>query len=301
MASPLHDPEVSGGPEGPRAVAPFRAAQGVRVPALLYGTAWKEAATAALTRRALGVGFRGIDTANQRRHYFEAGVGDAIRSSMEDGSLKRDDLFVQTKFTFAEGQDERIPYDPRAPVAAQVAQSFASSLEHLGVDRLDAFLLHGPSRPEGLAERDWGAWRAMEGLQQAGRTRLVGVSNVTFPQLQDLHAGAAVKPAVVQNRCFTRPRADREVRAFCKERGILYEGFSLLTGSRGLLGHPTLKAIATRTGMTPAQVVFRFALQQGMVALTGTTSAEHMRQDLGVFAFTLEASEVRAIESLVHV
>ena len=273
--------------------------QGVRVPCLIYGTAWKEEATAPLTRMALEAGFRGVDTANQRRHYFEAGVGEAVRSAIAEGALKRDELFLQTKFTFAEGQDHRLPYDPREPTAVQVEHSFASSLEHLGVDHLDGYLLHGPSVREGLAERDWQAWGAMEALQQGGKARLIGVSNVSFGQLEELYKGAKVKPALVQNRCFTRPRADREVRAFCKQEGILYEGFSLLTGNSGLLAHPSLLAIMKRTQKTPAQVVFRFAFEQGMVALTGTTSAEHMRQDLGVFAFTLEAGDVRAIESLV--
>lgn len=273
--------------------------QGVRVPLLIYGTAWKEDATAPLTRQALNAGFRGIDTANQRRHYFEAGVGEAVRLAIAQGALKPDELFLQTKFTFAEGQDHRLPYDPREPTALQVKHSFQSSLEHLGVDHLDGYLLHGPSLREGLAERDWQAWGAMEGLQQSGKARLIGVSNVSFRQLEDLYKGARVKPALVQNRCFTRPHADREVRSFCRERGILYEGFSLLTGRFGLLEHPALRSAAARTGRTPAQVVFRFCLEQGMAVLTGTTSAEHMRQDLDIFGVALEEAETRAIEGAV--
>jgi diketogulonate reductase-like aldo/keto reductase len=299
MAGPSRQERASPGGHPASAAPRYREVQGVRIPSLIYGTAWKEEATAPLTRLALEAGFRGIDTANQRRHYFESGVGEAIGSAIREGRLARDDLFLQTKFTFAEGQGSMLPYDSRASPTAQVDQSFASSLEHLGVERLDAYLLHGPSRREGLAERDWETWRAMEALQRNGQTRLIGVSNVTSRQLEELHRGATVKPSLVQNRCFARPRADREVRAFCREHGILYEGFSLLTGSGGLLTHPTLEAIAARVQRTPAAVVFRFALDWGMVALTGTTSRRHMDEDLGVFEFALEAAEIQAIEGLV--
>ena len=119
---------------------------GVRVPCFLYGTAWKEQETQRLTGLALRQGYRGIDTANQRRHYDEAAVGQAIAAAVEDRLLSRSDLFLQTKFTFRQGQDHRLPYDPRASIAVQVEQSFASSIEHLGVEVIDSFLLHGPTQ-----------------------------------------------------------------------------------------------------------------------------------------------------------
>src|SRR3954454_4777441 len=122
---------------------------GVRVPRFLYGTAWKEQETRRLTELALRAGFRGIDTANQRRHYDEAAVGQSVAAAIASGLVARDDLFLQTKFTFRPGQDHRLPYDPGAPIPAQVEQSFASSLEHLGVDVIDSYLLHGPSRRSG--------------------------------------------------------------------------------------------------------------------------------------------------------
>jgi diketogulonate reductase-like aldo/keto reductase len=118
---------------------------GVRVPRFLYGTAWKEQQTQRLTELALRQGFRGIDTANQRRHYDEGAVGRAVAASVGSGLLSREDLFLQTKFTFQSGQDHRLPYDPQAPIGVQVAQSFASSLEHLGVGIIDSYLLHGPT------------------------------------------------------------------------------------------------------------------------------------------------------------
>ena len=146
---------------------------GVRVPCFLYGTAWKEQETQRLTELSLLQGFRGIDTANQRRHYDEAAVGRAVAAAVEDGLLARSDLFLQTKFTFRRGQDHRLPYDPRAPIAAQVEQSFASSIEHLGVEVIDSFLLHGPTQCIGLAQADWEAWRTMEIIQRSGRARLL--------------------------------------------------------------------------------------------------------------------------------
>src|SRR6187399_2549777 len=124
---------------------------GVRVPRFLYGTAWKEEETQRLTELALRQGFRGIDTANQRRHYHEAGVGQAIAAAVVSGLVSREDLFLQTKFTFRGGQDHRLPYDAAAPVATQVEQSFASSLTHLGVEKIDSYLLHGPTQRIGLA------------------------------------------------------------------------------------------------------------------------------------------------------
>src|SRR5262245_7012343 len=92
--------------------------EGVTVPRFIYGTAWKEDRTQELTELALGQGFRGIDTANQRRHYHEAAVGRAVAAVAERGLLTRDELFLQTKFTFRRGQDHRLPYDPAAPIAA---------------------------------------------------------------------------------------------------------------------------------------------------------------------------------------
>src|SRR5947207_12443995 len=110
------------------------------IPDFLYGTAWKEDRTTALTELALRTGFRGIDTANQRRHYFEAGVGQGLAAAYRAGMVERADLFLQTKFTSQPGQDHRLPYDPSADLATQVAQSLASSLEHLSTDPVDSYV-----------------------------------------------------------------------------------------------------------------------------------------------------------------
>ena len=272
---------------------------GVRVPRFLYGTAWKEQRTQTLTELALRQGFRGVDTANQRRHYDEAQVGRAVAASIDAGLLSRDELFLQTKFTSRDGQDHRLPYDPKAPTGVQVQQSFQSSLQHLGVETIDSFVLHGPSRRIGLVEDDWEAWRAMEAIHDDGRTRLLGVSNVSLDQLRGICRDARVGPRFVQNRCYAERGWDREVRGFCDAQGIIYQGFSLLTANRNVLSRPEIAHIAARHDRTVAQVVFRFALQVGMIPLTGTTDADHMKEDLEVFDFQLDDGEVKRIERIV--
>jgi diketogulonate reductase-like aldo/keto reductase len=271
---------------------------GVRVPRFLYGTAWKEDDTKRLTDLALRQGFRGIDTANQRRHYHEAAVGHAVAESVESGLVARDGLFLQTKFTFRRGQDHRLPYDPDAPIPVQVEQSFTSSLTHLQTDRIDSYLLHGPTQRVGLTPADWDAWQAMEAIHDSGRVRLLGVSNVTLEQLQSLCQQARVRPRFVQNRCYAARGWDRQVREFCSVNGLVYQGFSLLTANRVALARPELARIADRHGRTVSQIVFRFALDVGMAALTGTTDADHMRADLEVFDFRLAPEEIAQIEGL---
>ncbi|HXJ79717.1 MAG TPA: aldo/keto reductase [Candidatus Methylomirabilis sp.] len=269
------------------------------IPDFLYGTAWKEDRTQGLAELAVQTGFRGIDTANQRRHYFEAGVGQALASVYRAGLVKREDLFLQTKFTYRNGQDHRLPYDPAADLPTQVAQSMSSSLEHLGTDHVDSYVLHGPASGYGWTDDDAQTWAAMVRERDAGRTRLLGVSNVSLRHLTQMAATGAEAPAFVQNRCFARLGWDREVRRFCAERGIVYQGFSLLTANVEVLRHPLFARIAARANATLAQVVFRFARAVGMLPLTGTSDAAHMQQDLRSRELTLSEDEVRAIESLV--
>jgi diketogulonate reductase-like aldo/keto reductase len=268
-------------------------------PPFLYGTAWKEERTAHLTELALRMGFRGIDTANQRRHYFEAGVGQALAAAYREGVVTRADLFLQTKFTYEDGQDHRLPYDRDADLGTQVAQSMQSSLEHLGTDHVDSYVLHGPATGHDWSDDDRVVWAAMVRERDAGRTRLLGVSNVTLAQLERMAAVETDAPAFVQNRCFARHGWDRAVRAFCQERGIVYQGFSLLTANRAVLQHALVAGIAAREGATPAQVVFRFARAVGMLPLTGTSDPTHMTQDLESDRLTLSADDVRAIETIV--
>jgi diketogulonate reductase-like aldo/keto reductase len=272
--------------------------RGVQVPRFLYGTAWKEERTEALTAQALRLGFRGIDTANQRKHYFEAAVGAAVKAELSRGALRREELFLQSKFTFASGQDQRLPYDPAARLATQVEQSFASTLQHFDTTYLDSYVLHGPTARSGFGAADWEVWRAMEGLQQRGGARLLGVSNVSLAQLRTLHQAAAVKPAFVQNRCYARSGWDRELRAFCRDSDMVYQGFSLLTANRAELSEAAVSALARRMGCSAAELVFRFALQVGMLPLTGSSSPEHLLLDLGCLNFELTPSEVATLEKL---
>jgi len=267
-------------------------------PSFLYGTAWKDERTATLARLAVEAGFRGLDTANQRRHYFEQGVGDALEALYREGSVRREDLFLQTKFTYAAGQDHRLPYDPHADFPTQVRQSFASSLEHLRTDYVDSYVLHGPSAGQGLSEADVAVWKAMEALCREQKARVIGVSNVNLGQLRMLVQAAEIQPRYVQNRCFAESYWDRDIRAFCSERGMVYQGFSLLTANAHLLGGPEMVALARRYRKTISQLVFRFAQQVGMLPLTGTTDINHMKEDLASSTFDLSDDEVRLIESI---
>ena len=268
------------------------------IPHFFYGTAWKEDRTPALTTLALRSGFRAIDTANQRRHYFEAGVGQGLADAYREGFVTRADLFLQTKFTFRGGQDHRLPYDPGTSLAAQVAQSVASSLAHLGTDYLDSYLLHGPSSGHGWTETDAEVWQAMAKERDAGRAQRLGVSNVSLRHLEQMAEAQGETPAFVQNRCYARLGWDREVRAFCRERKIVYQGFSLLTANPEVLRHPFITGLAARAGATPAQVVFGFARSIAILPLTGTSDPEHMRRDLAGLDLALPSEAVREIESL---
>ena len=262
------------------------------IPEIIYGTAWKEDATEQLVFTAMKMGFRGIDTANQRRHYNEADVGKAVARALKTG-IKREDLFIQTKFTFASSQDHRIPYDMHADYATQVKQSFQSSLEHLQTDYIDSYLLHGPSTPVGLTEADLQVWQEIESLHKQGQARYVGVSNVNSRQLKMLYEQAKIKPTFVQNRCFAEQGWDNEVRAFCKENSMIYQGFSLLTANH--IVFPKIKYIAERVKKTPAQVMFKFSMLVGILPLTGTTSERHMKEDLEL-DFSLNPEEIKFIE-----
>src|SRR5208283_34257 len=265
-------------------------------PDFLYGTAWKEGRTALLVELALRMGFRGIDTANQRRHYFEKGVGQGLVSAYATG-LSRTDLFLQTKFTYRSGQDDRLPYDPTASLPVQVAQSLASSLEHLGTEYVDSYVLHGPSSGR-WNELDAEVWEAMIKERNAGRTRLLGVSNVSLTHLEQMIESHTEAPAFVQNRCYAHLGWDREVRLFCREKKITYQGFTLLTANAEVLHHPLVGRIAEHLQATAEQVVFSFSRMVGMLPLTGTSDPEHMQQDLASSKITLSPEMVRAIESL---
>ena len=269
----------------------------VPVPSFMYGTAWKKEATTQLVQLAVGAGFTAIDTANQLIHYQEALVGEALLTLAQQG-VTRDRLFLQTKFTPTNGQDHRTPYDASANLTTQVSQSFDSSLIHLRTDYLDSYVLHGPYQRQGLGASDWEVWGAIEELYRSGKTKMIGISNVTAEQLTQLCARAVVKPMMVQNRCYAALGWDKDVREICRVHGIIYQGFSLLTANQGIFAEPAIRAIAQRLGAGLAQVVFRFAMQVGMLSLTGTTNPQHMKEDLQAEQFTLTAEDMQVIEAI---
>src|SRR5438093_4709771 len=187
----------------------------VPIPSFMYGNGWKKEATARLVQSAVAAGFTAIDTANQLIHYQEALVGEALQALAKQG-VTRDRLFLQTKFTPVNGQDHRTPYDASADLATQVRQSFDSSLTHLRTDYLDSYVLHGPYSRRGLGNADREVWAAMEGLYHSGKTKMIGISNVTAEQLTQLCEQANVKPMVVQNRCYAALGLEQGVREIWK-------------------------------------------------------------------------------------
>jgi len=269
----------------------------ISLPSFMYGTAWKKEATAKLVVLAVETGFTAIDTANQLIHYQEALVGEALQTLAEQG-ISREKLFLQTKFTPANGQDHRTPYDASADLTTQVQQSFRSSLDHLHTEYVDSYVLHGPYSRRGLGTEDWEVWKAIEALYESGKTRIIGISNVSAEQLGQLCVQARHKPMVVQNRCYAAFGWDKDVREICRAHHIIYQGFSLLTANREVFVDPTVRTIAGRHGTGVAQVIFRFAMQIGMLPLTGTTNVHHMTEDLQAEQLMLTDAEVQHIETI---
>lgn len=272
-------------------------AAGVRMPRIIYGTAWKKQRTTALVEQALATGFRGIDTACQPKHYYEPGVGEALAVSYALG-FSRDQVYLQSKFTPLNGQDpQQIPYDPKAALGEQVVQSFQASLQNLQTDYLDGLILHSPlADKQELLE----VWQAMEGIFQDGGAKQLGISNCYDPALfQYLYEAATVKPALVQNRFYADTGYDVALRAFCRQHGVIYQSFWTLTANPGILANDVIKSLAERYRCTPAQVFFRYLSQTGIVPLTGTTSEQHMKEDLAIFEFELSEDESALIERLL--
>ena len=265
-------------------------------PHIIYGTAWKKDQTARLVELAITTGFRGIDTACQPKHYNEAGVGEGLAACLNT-SLSRADIYLQTKFTSLSGQDpKRIPYDRYAAMAEQVAESFEASLRNLRTNYIDCLVMHSP---EDEFEQTMEVWRAMEALIEGGRVKQLGVSNCyDIAEFEALYSSANVKPAVLQNRFYDETDYDREIRAFCTVHEISYQSFWTLTANPHVLEHETVTALTLRYARTPAQILFRYLTQIGVVPLTGTQSEQHMREDLAMFEFELTQGEVDSLTTL---
>jgi diketogulonate reductase-like aldo/keto reductase len=269
-----------------------RTRDGLLIPPILYGTAWKKARTATLVAQALEAGFAGIDTACQPRHYHEPGVGEGLRAARRPADAGP--LYLQTKFTAIGGQDrDTAPYDPALPIEDQIAASFAVSCANLAPARPDTLILHSPLP---AFEDTLRAWRALEALQLRGEVAMIGISNCyDLALLQALCAQAVVWPSIVQNRFYAQTGHDAALRAWCDGQGILYESFWTLTANTHALGALALGRLADRYRCEPAQILLRHVTQLGIIPLVGTTSAEHMRADLAIFEFDLDPAQMQAV------
>ncbi len=264
-------------------------AYGVWIPKIIYGTAWKEDRTEALVEQALMLGFRGIDTAGQPKHYHEPGVGNGVTHCLNAG-LDRADLYLQSKFTPTKGQDPaRMPYDPRESLPKQVSQSFKTSLTNLQIGYLDSLVLHSPLADE---RQTMDVWQALEAIYDADGARQLGISNCyKMEQLERLYRNAHIKPAVVQNCFHAETRYDRDIRDFCRQHQILYQSYSTLTANSRILWHATVRGLAAKYECTPEQVFFRYLTQIDIIPLIGTTVETRMRDALAIFDFELTKSE----------
>lgn len=271
--------------------------QNVSIPCMLYGTAWKKEHTADLVALALQSGFRGIDTACQPKHYEEALVGEGCERFYQNGG-KREELFIQTKFTPREGQDPfRIPYDPHASLEEQIIASCEASKQNLRTNYLDSFLLHSPLFPYVNLLK---AWSVFESLYDEGKVHQIGISNCyDLSLLQKFYDNARIKPSVVQNRFYADVHYDKTLREWAKEKGVIYQSFWTLSANPHILHSPTIRDMIDIYRKSAEQIFYRYVIQKGIIPLNGTTSAQHMKEDLTIFEFSLEAKDVERIDALL--
>lgn len=270
---------------------------GVDMPRIIYGTAWKKERTTELVSKAIDAGFRGIDTACQPKHYEEQLVGDALKSKWEQG-LERGAFYLQTKFTPLNSQDpDQVPYDKSAPVALQVAQSFETSVNNLKTDYVDCLILHSPMESH---DQTMTAWNALEEIQATGGARQLGISNCyDIDIFKALYADAKVKPAIVQNRFYKDTNFETELRQWCSQQGVIFQSFWSLTANPQILSSDTVKGLAEKYHKTEAQIFFRYLSHSGIVPLTGTSSEQHMKEDLGIFDFELSSEDLNSMDFLI--
>jgi len=271
---------------------------GVKMPRIIYGTAWKKDRTADLVVKAIQTGFRGIDTACQPKHYNEPQIGTALQR-LKDYGIEREDLFLQTKFTPLSGQDPRqVPYEKNAPVELQIAQSFETSKNNLQTEYVDSLVLHSPMAPHPLLMK---AWNAMEKIQKTGGARQLGISNCYDTDvIRSLYADSGVKPAIIQNRFYQETGYDEDLRHWCSDHEVIYQSFWTLTANPHILASNIIRSIAWKYKKTEAQIFFRYLSLSGIVPLTGTTSEQHMREDLGIFDFELSSEDLYNVSLLLN-
>ncbi|RDL38499.1 uncharacterized protein BP5553_02839 [Venustampulla echinocandica] len=276
----------------------------VKIPKLIYGTAWKKEQTADLVYEAIKAGFRAFDTAAQPRHYQEGLVGEGIRRAIEEGIVTRKDLHIQTKFITPQGQSlDNMPYRLASPLPEQIEKSLASSLSHFTFSSpsdsspegnaekpyIDTFILHSPLATVDLTRQ------ALTQLAThiPSRIRSLGISNIDLPTLHPLVVSSNLPalPCVVQNRFYSSTGHDVSLRSFCRSHGILYQSFWTLTGNPSLLQSKPVGDLAvkvTERGVVKdekeGRILALYALVsmglRGISVLDGTTNMEHMVSDL---------------------
>jgi diketogulonate reductase-like aldo/keto reductase len=250
---------------------------GVTIPQLGLGTARvDDAETRRIVREALEVGYRFIDTAASYEN--EIGVGQGIA----DSGLPREQVFVSTKLRGREQGRE------------SAKEALRSSLDRLGLDHVDLYLVHWPlPRLDRYVE----SWLAMEELLAEGLTRAIGVSNFLPEHLDRLAGASSTVPAVNQIECHPR-EPQLEQRADDARRGIVTQSWSPLANGGELLRHPVVTGIADRHGRTPAQVVLRWHVQQGLVTFPKASSRARLAENLAVYDFTLTDDDLAGIATL---
>ena len=248
---------------------------GARIPQVGLGV-WQTpsgATTRQAVAAALDLGYRHVDTA--RIYGNEVDVGAAVRAS----GVAREEVFVTTKLWNADQGYE------------QAQRAFDASLQRLGLDYVDLYLLHWP-----VAGKRLESWRALERIQADGRARSIGVSNFLVPHLEELLGKAKQVPAVNQIE-LTPFLQRRETRALCAKHDIVVEAYSPLThGQR--LDHPVVGDIARRVGRSVAQVLLRWGVQHGLVVLPKSTKPARIAENGALFDFTLDAAAMTALDAL---
>ncbi len=249
---------------------------GVEVPQLGFGVfKIPPYETSAAVAEALALGYRHIDTAAMYGN--ERGVGDAIRGS----GLPRDEIFITTKLRTARYRRE------------DVTAGFEQSLDELGLDFVDLYLVHWPL-PTVCNFVD--TWRGVEDVYRTGRARAIGVSNFEREHLRRILSETGTIPAV--NQIEVHPFLPQDdLRAFNADHGIATEAWSPL-GRAGILADPNIAAIAARHSRTAAQVILRWHLQRGDIAIPKSTHGHRMAENLGALDFTLTETEIAEITGL---
>jgi alcohol dehydrogenase (NADP+) len=271
-------------------------------PALGFGTLIPDAAvTISATRDALAAGFRHFDCAERYRNERE--VGEALQVGIAAGGIKREDIFVTTKLWNSNHRPER------------VEPAFQGSMDRLGINYLDLYLIHTPFAFQSGDEQDprdqngnviydsgvtlLDTWGAMESLVDQGKCRAIGLSDITLDRLLPIYESARIKPAAVQVESHPH-LPETELLEFCKAKGIVLLAFAPLGhGARpGPLEDPVITKIAAQVGMTPAQVLLSWAVQRGTALLTTPKSASRAKENFNISALPEDAfNEINRIET----